>query len=283
MREGPVQAEFRTFTGEPGRCAAAVHEHVALVYYTQGEAVVEQRGELFVKAGDVHLVPAGEPHRLVTARDGAAWGVGFCAPCFATTELGGLFEPFDRVRAGASAVFRIPEARQEHLESLCRRLHEETTRPVVGLHGTLVQKSLLALILAEVGTAASVNATTDLRPTLVGEALGFIERYCLGPISLDDVARAVRRSPAYVTHTLKRATGKSVGEWIIAGRLAEARNRLLHSDEFVEIIAERVGYADPTHFIRLFRRVHGVTPAAWRAERRGRPLPSRGRASRRSR
>jgi AraC-like DNA-binding protein len=32
----------------------------------------------------------------------------------------------------------------------------------------------------------------------------------------------------------------------------------------VDIIAERVGYADVTHFIRLFRRVHGVTPAAWR-------------------
>ncbi|MCI4371871.1 MAG: helix-turn-helix domain-containing protein, partial [Thermoplasmata archaeon] len=40
---------------------------------------------------------------------------------------------------------------------------------------------------------------------------------------------------------------------------------LLHSDERVDIIAERVGYADATHFIRMFRRAHGATPAAWRA------------------
>jgi AraC-like DNA-binding protein len=56
--------------------------------------------------------------------------------------------------------------------------------------------------------------------------------------------------------------------WIIAGRMAEARRRLLHSDESVEVIAERVGYADPTHFVRLFRREHGSTPAAWRARLR---------------
>jgi AraC-like DNA-binding protein len=33
----------------------------------------------------------------------------------------------------------------------------------------------------------------------------------------------------------------------------------------VDVIAERVGYADPSHFIRMFRREHGATPAAWRA------------------
>jgi transcriptional regulator GlxA family with amidase domain len=39
----------------------------------------------------------------------------------------------------------------------------------------------------------------------------------------------------------------------------------------IDIIAERVGYADPTHFIRMFRRAHGATPAAWRNTRRLRP------------
>jgi AraC family transcriptional regulator, transcriptional activator of pobA len=47
--------------------------------------------------------------------------------------------------------------------------------------------------------------------------------------------------------------------------MAEARRLLAASDERVENIAERVGYADATHFIRLFRRRHGSTPTAWRA------------------
>jgi AraC-like DNA-binding protein len=49
----------------------------------------------------------------------------------------------------------------------------------------------------------------------------------------------------------------------------------LAADRFaalLEEVAERVGYADVTHFIRLFRRTHGVTPAAWRAAQRRPPL-----------
>lgn len=87
----------------------------------------------------------------------------------------------------------------------------------------------------------------------------------LRPLTLKDVASAVGRSPAYVTTALTRATGRSAVEWIIAGRMAEARRLLLHSDEMIDAIAERVGYADPTHFIRMFQRAHGTTPAAWRA------------------
>ncbi len=84
------------------------------------------------------------------------------------------------------------------------------------------------------------------------------------------IARAVGQSRAYATTALKRATGRSSVEWIISGRLAKASNRLAHTDEMVDVIAERVGYADAVHFIRLFRRTHGVTPAEWRREQRRR-------------
>jgi AraC-like DNA-binding protein len=100
---------------------------------------------------------------------------------------------------------------------------------------------------------------------VVVDSLRFIERNCLGRLSLTEVAAAVGRSPTYVTAALTQATGRSAGAWIVSGRMAEARRLLLHSDEKVDVIAERVGYADATHFIRMFRRESGATPAAWRA------------------
>jgi transcriptional regulator GlxA family with amidase domain len=42
-----------------------------------------------------------------------------------------------------------------------------------------------------------------------------------------------------------------------------------HSDEMVDIVAERVGYADATHFIRMFRREQRAAPAARRAAQAG--------------
>ncbi len=125
---------------------------------------------------------------------------------------------------------------------------------------------MLTLILSEI-ESASRESGTNRAPVggVVIDALRFIERNCLGPLTLKDVAAAVGRSPAYVTTALTRGTGRSAVQWIVSGRMAAARRFLLDSEERVEIIAERVGYADATHFIRMFRRAHGATPAAWRA------------------
>jgi AraC-like DNA-binding protein len=84
-------------------------------------------------------------------------------------------------------------------------------------------------------------------------------------IHLDDAAG--RGGPIFA----RRIGALRPAAWIIAGRMAEARRRLLHSDERIDIVAERVGYADVTHFIRMFRRTHGVTPAAWRTAQQRSP------------
>ncbi len=245
-----------------------VHDFMALGFLTAGSAVVHQRERYDIHAGEVYLIPAGQRHGLITAHSPEAWGIGFCPSCYPPSELGALLDPFDHAASGASPVVGIPTSRQEHLARLCAELHRETTRGGVATHMELAQRSLLALILTEVARASAVTSTAGLKPTLVGDVLRFIDRNCLRPLSLRDVAAAVRKSRSYVATTVKGATGKTVVEWIIAGRLAEAKNRLLHTDEMIDVIAERVGYADPTHFIRLFRRVQGVTPAAWRARER---------------
>jgi AraC-like DNA-binding protein len=241
---------------------------MAIGFVTDGSAVLQQRARFQVGVGDVFLVPAGARHELVTARSPQAWGVGFCPACYAPEELGPLLVPFRRVASGASAVVTIPEHRRAHLAHLCAELHRESNHAAPVAHGALAQKSLLALILTEITRASAASADASLQPSLVSDALRFIDANCLLPISLREVAAALRRSPSYVATTVKAATGKTVVHWIIAGRLAEAQNRLLHTDERVDVIAERVGYADATHFIRLFRREHGVTPAAWRARHR---------------
>ncbi|MCU0655017.1 MAG: AraC family transcriptional regulator [Polyangiaceae bacterium] len=266
---GPVWAQ--RFTGHalaPSPCPPVVHDFMALGFLTGGSAVMQQRVRYHLQPGDVFLVPAGERHGTVAAQAPEAWGISFRPACYTPGELGALLDPFERAVSGASTVVPIPASRQEHLAGLCAELHRETKHASPHAHAELARKSLLALILTEIARASSVTATAGLQPTLVGDALRFIERNCLLPISLREVAAAVNRSPSYVATTVKAATGKTVVEWILAGRIAEARNRLLHTDERVDIIAERVGYADPTHFIRLFRRTHGATPAAWRARQR---------------
>ncbi|HVJ93826.1 MAG TPA: helix-turn-helix domain-containing protein [Labilithrix sp.] len=271
----PIAVARRSPTDEGARCRTPVtHSYAAVAFYTGGRSRVEQQGEWTLAEGDVLLVPAGEPHRMLEVQRPEFWGLAFCVSCLAADGAANLLEPFERVRDGAAAAVHIPAARQGFFEGLFREL-EQVTRERQAPSDTFeaVQKSLLTLILNEIGRAASaLPSTQGARSGVVAESLRFIERNCLRRLTLTDVAAAVGRSPTYVTSALTQATGRSAGEWIVSGRMAEARRLLLASDERVDVIAERVGYADATHFIRMFRREHGATPAAWRvAQARARP------------
>ncbi|MFY0576226.1 helix-turn-helix domain-containing protein [Cystobacter fuscus] len=255
--------------------APVTHDYAVLAFHTGGSSTVEQRGQWTLEEGDVLLIPAGAPHRHLASRQSHIMGVGFCPVCFLGDDASEeLLAPFEHVRSGAAAVVKIPEGRRPFLESLLRELRHEVEREGGGTFA--IERSLLTLILAEVARAASWGQRAGASDSLVTEALRYIERHCLEPLSLRDVAAAVHRSPAHLTTAVREATGRSVQEWIIAGRLSEARRRLLHTDEIVAVIAERVGYADATHFIRLFRRAHGMTPAAWRAHYRHGAPPAPG-------
>jgi AraC-like DNA-binding protein len=78
------------------------------------------------------------------------------------------------------------------------------------------------------------------------------------------VACAVSLSPGHLTTVVRRKTGRTVLQWISERRLAQARRLLVETDLSAEEVGHRVGYSDPTYFVRSFRRAHGTTPLGWR-------------------
>jgi AraC family transcriptional activator of pobA len=255
--------QCRDFNLPPAK-TPAVHSYVALAVHTGGNMRIEHHGDFDLGAGDMHLVPAGDMHRALSARRSEMWGLAFCRTCLDPIRYRELLAPFERVRQGAAPVVKLPAARQQYVLDLLGELAREHR---AGAPMPVVADSLLALVLAEVARASNTSSVVGT-PSIVGEALTVIEARCLGPLTLLEVARAVKRSPAYLTTAVKQSTGRTVVEWIIEGRMAEARRRLTETDEYVDVIAERVGYADPSHFVRLFRRHHGKAPAAWRSQQR---------------
>ena len=237
-----------------------------IAFYEAGTRKLDQGGVWTVRAGDVLLVPPRMPHRWISAERATVWGLGFCTGCALVADLGPLLTPFDRVAQGASCVITIPLERRARLAGLFRDLaevHERTDEASL-----LVQKSLLTLVLAEIARAGAWKEPVAAPDGLVDRALAFIEKHALEPISLRDVAAALHRSPSYLTTALKRATGRTANAWIVQARIHEAQRRLVSTDERVDIVAERVGYPDVTHFIRVFRRLVGRTPAAFRRDHR---------------
>ena len=213
-----------------------------------------------VGPGSMVLVPAGVPHRSLGGEGLTYWLAGFCSACQGLDETMPVMEPFARVRSGALPVVKVPEDRIGWIVSLYEELaRAEGPHPERAPH-------LLSLLMAEVRDAASLGP--KLADSPVARALGFIQREAFRPISLRDVAKAVHLSPTHVAAMVKRDTGHTVGDWIAAQRVAEAARWLSHTDASLDEVAERVGWKDKTHFIRMFKRHRGVTPAAWRREHR---------------
>ncbi len=94
----------------------------------------------------------------------------------------------------------------------------------------------------------------------------FIEAHYQQSIHLTDVAQAVGYSPAYLTNLSQSHTGRTVKAWIIERRMAQARHLLASTAESIKQIADSIGYADAGYFTRQFRKLHGVTPQAWRSQ-----------------
>lgn len=94
----------------------------------------------------------------------------------------------------------------------------------------------------------------------------FIEANYRQPISLSDVAKEAGYSPAYLTNLVQSQTGRTIKQWIIERRMAQARALLTTTTESVRHISEISGYGDAGYFARQFRQFHGVSPQAWRQQ-----------------
>jgi AraC-like DNA-binding protein len=98
----------------------------------------------------------------------------------------------------------------------------------------------------------------------LNQVFDFIEANYGQHITVYDVAQAVGYSTAYLSNQVKSKTGRTIHNWIVERRMAEARALLLKTDQPINQIAAAVGYPDPGHFIRQFRKLYSVPPKEWR-------------------
>jgi AraC family transcriptional regulator len=89
-------------------------------------------------------------------------------------------------------------------------------------------------------------------------------------IGLAELAETVGVHPAYLARAFRAHYGLSVGEYGRRLRLAWAAAELAGSETPLAEIAASAGFADQSHFTRVFRRHVGTTPARYRAQARSR-------------
>ncbi len=86
-------------------------------------------------------------------------------------------------------------------------------------------------------------------------------------VSEEEAAGACRMSASGFRKVFRRTMGTTFGKFEVQQRLSGAYHLLLQSDLPVAAVAERFGFADASHFHRVFLRWYGTTPGEHRLQR----------------
>jgi AraC family transcriptional regulator len=90
-------------------------------------------------------------------------------------------------------------------------------------------------------------------------------------VPLAELARASGLSPGHFARAFKQTMGQPPHRWLMEQRIDKAKQLLIGTTLSLAEIALKCGFADQSHFTRVFSRVTHSSPGAWRRHKRSRP------------
>jgi AraC-like DNA-binding protein len=266
---------------------------------TQGEGWVALSGEPPRRfgAGDVLVLPHGDAYAMLSTpdtppalgphetleffREMAAGRLPFVveeggggAPRtrFVCGFLGCDARPFNPLLATLPRLMHVrrPAASDDLLDRLIELSLAEAPRRRPG--GECVRVGLSELMLVEVLRRYLATLSTGdqgwlsgLRDPGVGRALALLHAQPARPWTLDALARAAGVSRSVLADRFARLVGHPPMQYLTRWRIQIAARRLADGAAKVGAVGLEVGYASEAAFSRTFKKIAGVSPAAWRA------------------
>jgi AraC family transcriptional regulator len=88
-----------------------------------------------------------------------------------------------------------------------------------------------------------------------------------GGVSLKEVAKECRLSASHFSHAFRITMGVAPHKWLLTRRVEVAKERLRDGRLALSDVALACGFADQSHLTRVFTRMVGLSPGAWRRAR----------------
>lgn len=145
----------------------------------------------------------------------------------------------------------------EELLTLYTRDHGDLTRDVTA-------SALLCQLFSHCITAVSLPETYAFAPAVVTELKSYLTTHYSQRITLDSLATQFSISKYHMQRQFKKHMGQSPGDFLLAIRIAKAKELLRTTDLPVGEVAFAVGMENASHFISTFRTQVGLPPQKFR-------------------
>lgn len=83
-------------------------------------------------------------------------------------------------------------------------------------------------------------------------------------LQAQDLAEELNIHPNYLNSVIKSKTGRTVNDWISERTLSVAKSLLMSTNNSSKEIAYKLGFSEPTHFSRFFKKHTTLSPSAFR-------------------
>ncbi|WP_058992298.1 AraC family transcriptional regulator [Sarcina ventriculi] len=136
----------------------------------------------------------------------------------------------------------------------------------INFEDELKREGLLYLFLAElVGNTEyqkeKVEKQTDI---YIKKAIEYIEHNYIEDIKITDIANFIGVNRSYLFTVFKKNLNISPQEFLLNYRMEKAYVLLNNDKLSISDIARSVGYRDPLNFSKMFKKINGVSPKAYR-------------------
>lgn len=142
-------------------------------------------------------------------------------------------------------------------ESVCYRTFRDRFAQEQALFNFLIEYERLVYRLSQ---------GNNLRESVLEEVRLYVVNNFDRPFGVQEMAHSKAMSRSHFSHFFKEATGLAPAQFIQSVRLEEAAHRLLETDQKVEAIAAASGFANATHFCKVFKQHFHLSPGEFRRQ-----------------
>lgn len=256
---------------QPGfRIKGHWHYFIELLYVIQGEIQVDCGNYRYTLIpGMVIVLPPRMLHRI---QIGADIPVRYAVVKFDMNaiRIPGVYLP--KLRSTLSAIkerrpmiFSRQEQEENRFGFYIQNCLDELTRKAFGYELNIY--SNLSTMLIQMVRQWEERETIEAEPAESGRSsvffdniLEYIDAHSFEPLQVQELAAKSGMSYSNFARTFKLQHGRSCKEYIEYIRISKAEEMVLYSDFDISYIAQETGFADASHFIRIYKKFKAETP-----------------------
>lgn len=127
-------------------------------------------------------------------------------------------------------------------------------------------RSLFGQLLDEFFGPAETAVQSDTMRGIVQRAREYVDAHYDEALSLNALAQRFHVDDSYLSRMFKQQVGCNLMLYLAGKRIAQAKKLLVQKELSITDVAQMVGYDDYAYFSRVFKRMEGKSPRAYREE-----------------